>query len=185
MKRGQNNELLYLGDQYVRQGDFLAAQAEFKAAFEIDPKNGTAAMKAAKSLWQLNQSFEAIEWLNKAIKAEPKLISAYVLQADYMSQRFDFFGAMQALTNATRIAPGNYEVLRGLALMEFRKNNMMGAVNYAMRAAKVYDGDIDTFILLSKANGILARSIVPINKKGNREKRKRLKRCHSLCHEGC
>ncbi|MEK2643731.1 tetratricopeptide repeat protein [Bdellovibrio sp. BCCA] len=164
-EKGQNNELLYLGDQYVRQGDFLAAQAEFKAAFEVDPKNGTAAMKAAKCLWQLNQSFEAIEWLNKAIKAEPKLVSAYVLQADYMSQRFDFVGALQILTNATRIAPNNYEVLRGLAMLEFRKNNMVGAVNYAMRAVKAYDGDIETFILLSKANGLLARSIMPISKK--------------------
>ncbi|AFX99783.1 tetratricopeptide repeat protein [Bdellovibrio bacteriovorus] len=164
-EKGRNNELLYLGDQYVRQGDFLAAQAEFKAAFEADPKNGTAAMKAAKALWQLNQSFEAIEWLNKAIKAEPKLVSAYVLQADYMSQRFDFIGALQILTNAMRIAPNNYEVLRGLAQLEFRKNNMPGTVNYALRAAKAYDGDIDTYILLAKANGLLARSIMPINKK--------------------
>ncbi|MGE5084746.1 MAG: tetratricopeptide repeat protein [Bacillota bacterium] len=163
--KNQNNEMLFLGDQYVRQGDYLAAQAEFKAAFEMDPKNGTAAMKAAKSLWQLNQSFEAIEWLNKAIKAEPKLISAYVLQADYMSQRFDFTGALTILSNATRMSPSNYEVLRGLALLEFRKNNMPGAVNYALRAVKAYDGDIDTYILLAKANGNLAQSIMPLNKK--------------------
>lgn len=163
--KGKNNELLYLGDQYVRQGDFLAAQAEFKAAFEADPKNGTAAMKAAKALWQLNQSFEAIEWLNKAIKAEPKLISAYVLQADYMSQRFDFVNATNALTNATRLAPNSYEVLRGFALLEFRKNNMQGAINFGMRAMKVYEGDIETYILLSKANGMLSRAIVPSNKK--------------------
>lgn len=164
-EKGQNNELLYLGDQYVRQGDYLAAQAEFKAAFESDPKNGTAAMKAAKALWQLNQSFEAIEWLNKAIRAEPKLLSAYVLQADYMSQRFDFIGATQVLTKATRLAPTNYEVLRGLALLEYRKNNMQGAINYAVRAMKNYDGDIETYILLSKANGVLARSIMPLNKR--------------------
>lgn len=163
--KNKNNELLYLGDQYARQGDYLAAQAEFKAAFEADPKNGTAAMKAAKSLWQLNQSFEAIEWLKKAIKAEPKLVSAYVLQADYMSQRFDFVGCLQVLTNATRIAPNNYEVLRGLANLEFRKNNMVGTVNYALRAMKAYDGDVETYILLSKANGFLAKSIVPLNKK--------------------
>lgn len=163
--KGQNTELMYVGDQYMRQGDYLAAQAEYKAAFEVDPKNGTAAMKAAKALWMLNQSFEAIEWLNKSIKAEPKLLSAYVLQADYMSQRFDFLNATQVLTNATRIAPTNYEVLRGLALLEYRKNNMQGAINYAIRAMKNYDGDIETYILLSKANGVLTRSIMPLNKK--------------------
>lgn len=164
-EKGANNELLFLGDQYVRQGDFLAAQAEFKAAFEADPKNGTAAMKAAKALWQLNQSFEAIEWLGKAIKAEPKLVSAYVLQADYMSQRYDFVGSLQVLTNATRIAPNNYEVLRGLALLEFRKNNMQGAVSLGLRSMKVYDGDIETYILLARANSFLAQAIMPINKK--------------------
>lgn len=164
-QKGQNNELLFLGDQYVRQGDFLAAQAEFKAAFEVDPKNGTAAVKAAKALWQLNQSFEAIEWLKKAIKAEPKLVSAYVLQADYMSQRYDFTGATIVLTNATKIAPNNYEVLRGLALLEFRKNNMSGAINFALRSVRAYDGDIETYILLSKANAALARTVMPINKK--------------------
>ncbi len=163
--KGRNNELLYLGDQYVRQGDYLAAQAEFKAAFELEPKNGTAAMKAAKALWQLNQSFEAIEWLNKAMKAEPKLVSAYVLQADYLSQRFDFIGALQVLTNATRLAPNNYEVLRGLALLEYRKNNMQGAVAYGTRALKSYDGDLETYILMSQANSLLGRSIIPSNKK--------------------
>ncbi len=164
-EKGENNELLYLGDQYVRQGDFLAAQAEFKAAFELDPKSGTAALKAAKALWQLNQSFESIEWLKKAIKAEPKLVSAYVLQADYLTQRYNFTGALLVLTNAIRIAPNNYEVLRGLALLEFRKNNMVGAVNYGIRAMKAYDGDIETYILLSKANGFLAQAILPSNKR--------------------
>lgn len=160
--KSQNNELIFMGDQYVRQGDCLAAQAEFKAAFDVDRKNGTAAMKAAKCLWQLNQSFEAIEWLNKAIKAEPKLISAYVLQADYMTQRFDFMDAMQILTTATRIAPNNYEVLRGLALLEYRKNNMVAAINYAMRSLKAYDGDVDTYILLAKASSSRAAGITPI-----------------------
>ncbi|WP_413559270.1 tetratricopeptide repeat protein [Bdellovibrio sp. HCB209] len=163
--KAQTSELMFTGDQYMRQGDYLAAQAEFKAAFEADPKNGTAAVKAAKALWLLNQSFDAIDWLNKAIKAEPKLITAYVTQADYLSQRFDFIKATQVLTNAIRISPNNYEVLRGLALLEYRKNNMAGAVNYGMRALKAYDGDIDTYILLAKANGALALSIMPLNKK--------------------
>lgn len=162
--KAQNNELIFMGDQYVRQGDCLAAQAEFKAAFEVDRKNGTAALKAAKCLWTLNQSFEAIDWLNKAIKAEPKLISAYVLQADYMTQRYDFTGALQVLTSAIRMAPNNYEVLRGLALMEFRKNSMRAAINYGLRSLKAYDGDVETYILLSKASSAYSQAINPLNK---------------------
>lgn len=164
-EQGQNNELIYLGDQYVRQGDCLSAQAEFKAAFELDPKNGTAAMKAAKCLWQLNQSYEAIEWLNKAMRAEPKMIAAYVLQADYLSQRFDFSSAANALTNAARIAPNNHEVLRGMALLEYRKNNMKAAINYGLRAMKAYDADIETYLILSKANLAMALGITSTMKK--------------------
>lgn len=155
----QNNELILLGDQYVRQGDCLSAQAEFKAAFEVDNKNATAALKAAKCLWQLNQSYEAIEWLNKAIRADQKLVSAYVLQSDYLSQRYDFTAAAQSLNNAARLVPNNHEVLRGMALLEFRKNNMNGAINYALRSVKIYDADIETYILLAKANLAMALSI--------------------------
>lgn len=157
--KNQNNELIFLGDQYVRQGDCLSAQAEFKAAFELNNKNGMAALKAAKCLWQLNQSFEAIEWLNKAIRADSKLIPAYVLQADYFSQRYDFESAQQALATAARISANNHEVLRGMSLLEFRKNNMVGAVTYAQRAMKAYDADIETYILLSKSNLMMAMGI--------------------------
>lgn len=164
-ERKGNSELMFVGDQYARAGDCLAAQAEFKAAFELEPKNGMAAVKAAKCLWQLNQSYESIEWLNKAIKAEPKLISAYVLQSDYMSQRYDFAGATMALSNAARVAPNNYEVLRGMALIEFRRNNMQGAINFAQRALRVYDADIETYALLAKASAYLYNNTVSVGKK--------------------
>jgi tetratricopeptide (TPR) repeat protein len=160
-----NNELMFVGDQYARTGDCLAAQAEFKAAFESDPKNGMAAVKAARCLWQLNQSFEAVEWLNKAIKAEPKLITAYVLQADYQSQRYDFAAASSVLTNAARVAPNNYEVYRGMALLEFRRNNMTGAINFAQKALRVYDADIETYALLAKASAAMYAGMVTTTKK--------------------
>lgn len=163
-KRG-HSEMMFIGDQYARSGDCLAAQAEYKAAFELDRSNGTAAVKAAKCLWVLNQTYEAIEWLTKAIKAEPKLITAYVLQADYMSQRYNFSGATVALTNAGRVSPNNYEVLRGMALIEFRRNNMQGAVNFAQRALRSYDADIETYTLLAKASASLYTTTVAIGKK--------------------
>lgn len=157
----QKNELIFLGDQYMRQGDCFSAQAQYKTAFELNPKNGTAAMKAAKCLWQLHQSYEAIDWLKKATKADPKLVSAYVLQADYLSRRFDFLGATQVLADAKRIAPGSYEIQRGLAQIEFRKNNLEGAIAYGQKALSLYQGDIENLILLSQANLFLARRILP------------------------
>ena len=64
-------------------------------------------MKAGKCLWQLNQSVEAINWLNRAIKADAKLIEAYVLQPDYYSQRYNYQTALQVLNKASRIFPNN------------------------------------------------------------------------------
>lgn len=164
-EKSSNSEMMFVGDQYARTGDCLAAQAEYKAAFEMDPKNGMAAVKAAKCLWQLNQSFEAVEWLTKATKAEPSLITAYVLQADYMSQRYNFVGAANALTAAARIAPNNHEVLRGMALMEFRRGNMQGAINFAQRALRTYDADIETYTLLAKSSAALYSATIAASKK--------------------
>lgn len=174
-EKNQNNELIFMGDQYVRQGDCLSAQAEFKAAYELDNKNGTAALKAAKCLWQLNQTYEAIEWLNKAVKADNKLVGAYALQADYMAQRYDFNAAAGVLNNANRLVPNNHEILRAMAGLEFKKNNMVGAINYAQRALKSYDADIDAVILLSKANLALAISINSTLKKEQEKKDQALK----------
>ncbi len=164
----QKNELVFLGDQYMRQGDCFSAQAQYKTAFELNPKNGTAAMKAAKCLWQLHQSYEAIEWLKKATKADPKLVSAYVLQADYLSQRFDFFSATQILTAARKIAPSSYEIQRGFAQIEFRKNNLEGAIAYGQKALALYQGDIENLILLSQANLYLARKTLPTSPKDSK-----------------
>jgi tetratricopeptide (TPR) repeat protein len=147
----ENNELIFLGDQHQRTGNCLAAQAEYKAAFELDPTNAVAAMKAAKCLWQLNQSAEATHWLKKAIKADSKLSSAYVLLADYQSDRYDYIGAMQTLNKASQLFPNNYEVLRGYGLVEYRRNNMKEAIGYLQRSYKIYENDIETLILLAKA----------------------------------
>ncbi|MES3037807.1 MAG: tetratricopeptide repeat protein [Bdellovibrionota bacterium] len=166
----QNEDLIIRADQYARSGDCLSAQAEYKAAFEANPKFGTAAMKAAQCLWQLYQSYEAIEWLKKATKAEPKLVQAYVIQADYLSQRFDFTGANQILNNASKIAPNSHEVMRGYAQVELRKNNFQGATNFGLRAMKAFDADPDTYVILSKAYRNQALTMVPVTKSDMQKK---------------
>ena len=164
-KRKKNQEMVLLGDQYYRQGDCLSAQAEYKAAYEANSKNAEAAMKAGKCLWQLNQIFDAIDWLNKAIRSDPKLVEAYVLEADYVSRRYDFAKAYELLTRAQQEVPQSYEVLRGFAWLEFRKNNMLGAIQYGERAKGRFEGDVETYILLSKAYRQRALGISPDNNK--------------------
>jgi tetratricopeptide (TPR) repeat protein len=145
------HELMLEGDQYVRQGDCQSAQAHYKSAFEIDKKLGITAYKAGKCLWQVSFSTEAIEWMKKAIKADPKLIDAYIYLADFYSQRFNFIAAAQTLNGAARIAPNSHEVLRGFALVELRRKNPRAAVNFAKQALAIYSNDVESMVILSEA----------------------------------
>ncbi|MGE3975012.1 MAG: tetratricopeptide repeat protein [Bdellovibrionales bacterium] len=146
-----DRDLMALGDQYVLGQNYLAAQAQYKAAFEANPKNATAAFKTAQSLWQLNQSQDAIAWVNKAIQTNPNLIEAYVTLADYYSQKFDFIAAAAILQKAQKISPKRYEIFHGYALVEYRRNNYKGAITSAKRALALYDTNIPTMILLAQA----------------------------------
>jgi len=149
-KQSQQSELVHLGDQYSNLGDHLAAQAEFKAAFELDPKNAEAAYKAAKSLWALSQSKEAIEWLKKAQKSDPKYIEASLLLADYLSQRYDFSGALNSLNTAAKASPQSSELLKGYGIIEFRRGNLKLAVSFLQRSLKLYENDDSALILVAK-----------------------------------
>lgn len=143
--------LIYLGDQYYTQGDYFAAQAEYKTAFEADPKSGISAMKAGRCLWALNQSLEAIEWMKKAVAADPQLIAAYVDLSEYYARRYDFQSANAILAKAQRLQPNSYEVYRGLANVELIRNNFPGVIKYGQRALKLYESDLDTYLIMAKA----------------------------------
>lgn len=147
----QSQHLVYEGDQFVREGDCQSAQAHYRAAYEEDKKNAMAAMKAGKCLWSLSLSTEAIEWLNNAIKADSKLIEAYVLLADYYTQRFNFDAAARVLASAQRISPRSFEVFRGFALVELRRNNPSGSIGYAKHAISLYETDGESYVILAKA----------------------------------
>lgn len=146
-----DTQLVYEGDQLVREGDCNAAQAHYREAFNANRKNGIAAMKAAECLWGLSLSTDAIEWLNKAIQADPNLIDAYVLLADYFTQRFNFEAAGQILSKAQAVAKSNYKVYQGFALVEYRRNNYSGAINYANKAIQLYESDVDSYVILARS----------------------------------
>lgn len=147
-----NPEVVLIGDQFVRAGDHMTAQAQFKAAFELNPNNAAAAFKAAKSLWQINQTREAINWLDKAITADKNFLPAYILKADYESQKYNFPAAQKTLAIAASIFSQNQEVTKALALLEFRKNNMYTAIQYGERALRMYDADVELLTMLAQAH---------------------------------
>jgi tetratricopeptide (TPR) repeat protein len=146
---GKTAELVALGDHHARTGDCFAAQAQFKAAFDIDPKSGVAALKAAKCLWKINQSLEAIDYLKKAIINNPNYYPAYTLLADYFSQRYDFASANRVLSQAKANGEETHEIIRGQAQLEYRKNNFKVSIAMAKKATKIYETDIETHMILA------------------------------------
>lgn len=146
----RNNTLVFEGDQHEREGDCLMAQGLFKSAFEADPQNAAAAMKAAKCLKNLNRPRDAIAWLLKSLKADPKFTTSYLLLADYYSESYDFRRAEAILNQASQRFPNHYEILRGYGLVAYRQNRTKDAIGYLNRALKGYEGDIESLILLAK-----------------------------------
>jgi tetratricopeptide (TPR) repeat protein len=145
-------QLMIEGDQFFLEGDYHAAQAHYKSAFEDDPSNAVAAMKAAQCLWKLSFSTEAIEWLERARRADPKLIDAYVYLADYQAQRYNFLAASRVLEQAKAVNPSSPEVFRGFALVELRRGNPAGAITFGKRALQLYANDVETLILMAEAS---------------------------------
>ncbi|NCN40597.1 tetratricopeptide repeat protein [bacterium] len=144
-------QLMYEGDQFFREGDFNSAQAHYRAAYDENKKNAVAAMKAAKCFWKLSFSTEAFEWLNKAIRADANLIEAYVVMADYYTQRYNFIGASKILSKAQRTSPKNPDIYRGFALIELRRGNPDGAINFGKKSIQLYETNVETHILMSEA----------------------------------
>ncbi len=147
----QDLQLVYEGDELAGEGDLNSAQAHYKEAFKENPKNGIAAMKAAVCLWQLSLSSEAIDWLNKAIHAEPKFIDAYTQLSDYFSQRYDYEAAGRVLNDALHVSPKSYKVMDGFALVELRRHDDKGAAEFAKKAVLLYPGDVTGFVILTRA----------------------------------
>lgn len=147
----QSKDLVFMGDQYKKSGNCFAAQAEYKAAFEVDRKNGLAALRAGQCLWELNQSSEAIEWLKKSIMADDTNIEAYVLLADDYSLLYDYAAAAQVLQKGLNKYPNSYELLRGFAMIEMRRQSFQAAIAFGDRALQLYETDIDTILLLASA----------------------------------
>ncbi|OQW47807.1 MAG: hypothetical protein A4S09_14750 [Proteobacteria bacterium SG_bin7] len=142
---------LYVGDQFFAKGNYLAAQAEYKTAFEANPKNGLAAMKAAKALWKAGQTQDAMDWLDKAIRANPSLVEPYVIKAEYFTEKYDYFAAATMLKKAQSVNKNSFEIYRGMALVELKRGNPQGAISYCETALKINPTDVNSHVITSKA----------------------------------
>ena len=152
----RGHQLVYKADQLVLAGKYKEAIAYYEGAFKAeDGKNALIAIKAAKNLYKLNLLDEAIGWLKKAIDADPHMMESYVLMAQFYAQVYDFYNASKILKLANRKSPGNYEVSRGWAYLSLKQESYQNAIQYAQRALKLYEADVESLVILSEAKAKL------------------------------
>ncbi len=152
--RVRSHQLIYEADQLVLNNKFRSAIGYYKTAFEVDGKqNEMVAIKMAKSYWALSFSDQAIDWLKKAININPVMMEAYVLMAEYYSEKYDFHNANKILEIAFRKVPRSYELYRGKAYVSLKREDYYKAIQYAKRALKIYPADMESYVILSSAYG--------------------------------
>ena len=148
----KSDQLIYEGDQLVLDNKCRAAIGYYEEAFKVDgEKNAMVAVKIAKCYWTLSFSDQAIKWLKKAVNANPVMMEAYVLMAEYYSKQYDFYNAEKILQIAFRKVPRSYELYRGKAHLALKKGNYNQAIRYAKKALKIYEADMESYVLLSEA----------------------------------
>lgn len=144
-------DLIANGDYYFKNNNFLGAQAEYKAAFELNNKNIQAVLKASHALELLNQSQEAISWLNTGIKVNNKSVDLHIAIAKLYTQQFNFSAAKKHLLTAKKLSKNDYKVFRGIAYLELKRKSWKAAADNATQAIKIYDTDIESHLYLTKA----------------------------------
>jgi TolB-like protein/Flp pilus assembly protein TadD len=86
-----------------RQGRFEEALADFKSAFDLDPKNAKLAFEVGLTLASLRRHAQADCWYARAIALRPDQANAYMAKAlNYLRWRGDIRAARDALESAPR-----------------------------------------------------------------------------------
>ena len=154
-------QIIYKGDLLRDQGDCNQAQIFYKKAYDLDhKKNALAAIQIAKCYWKTGVSGQSIQWLKKAIDADPQRMEAYFLLSDYLSTNYSFDAAKDVLNAARNQNVNSYEVFKGFALLALRQKSYKLAIQYAKHGLKFYASDVGIYNILSQAS----RSLRDYNK---------------------
>ena len=150
--------LIEQGDQLEREGDILSARSYYEKAFIVDQqKNAIAALKMGRNLWESGFPLEAIQWLQKAIYADTQYIRPYILMSEYYSELYKMEEAAQILQVAFKKSPNNIDIFKGYANLSLKEKAFSFALEYSKKALQIYELDVESYLLLSKAEYFLGR----------------------------
>ena len=149
--KNRGSVFVSVADQFMRSGNYIDAYAELSAALDKHPKDYRISFRLAQCLWKLNRPKDSLSYLNQTLRHNPKFVDAFILQADYLSQQFQYQAAHRALKSAQKIERKNHLVYYGYALVSFRQNDLNATLQFAQLALKIYSVHTKSLVLMGKA----------------------------------
>jgi len=123
-----------LGEAELKASDWKAAQAALERSLKLNPNFDQAMTALARAFHQQGMDEEALQWVEKAIQANPQNLRAWY-QKGWISVKADPDGAMAAFERALEIQPGFAMAHRDLGIMLLKKGRYSEAATHLKQAA--------------------------------------------------
>ena len=123
-----------LGEAELKASNWKAAQDALERSLKLNPNFDQAMTALARALHQQGEDEEALQWVEKAIQANPKNLRAWY-QKGWISVKSDPDGAMAAFDKALDIQPGFAMAHRDLGLILLQKGRYKEAATHLEQAA--------------------------------------------------
>jgi len=125
-----------LGEAELKASNWKAAQAALEKSLKLNPNFDQAMTALARALHQQSQDEPALQWVQKAIEANPKNLRAWY-QKGWISVKADPDGAMLAFEKALEIQPGFAMAHRDLGMILLQKGRYQEAATHLEQAAEL------------------------------------------------
>jgi arylsulfatase A-like enzyme/Flp pilus assembly protein TadD len=125
-----------LGETELKAANWKAAQEALERSLKLNPNFDQAMTALARAFHQQNQDEQALQWVEKAIEANPKNLRAWY-QKGWISVKADPDGAMVAFERALEIQPGFAMAHRDLGMILLQKGRYKEAATHLEQAAEL------------------------------------------------
>ena len=125
-----------LGETELKASNWKAAQDALERSLKLNPNFDQAMTALARAFHQQGQDEPALQWVEKAIEANPKNLRAWY-QKGWISVKTDPDGAMVAFEKALEIQPGFAMAHRDLGMILLQKGRYKEAAAHLEQAAEL------------------------------------------------
>jgi len=123
-----------LGETELKAANWKAAQEALERSLKLNPNFDQAMTALARAFHQQSQDEQALQWVEKAIEANPQNLRAWY-QKGWISMKVDPDRAMVAFEKALEIQPGFAMAHRDLGMILLQKGRYKEAATHLEQAA--------------------------------------------------